>query len=70
MAIVKTLDAPLQQFKDEMQHLKDKLVSANWLKRARRTFIWHFRKEEIKDTFASLERYKLLFNLALQNDHT
>ena len=60
---------PLEQFETLLGQLNSRLEPKRGLRKVEIALKWPFRKEEIRDIFAALERYKSLFSLALQNDH-
>ncbi|KAG8528463.1 uncharacterized protein KY384_007381 [Bacidia gigantensis] len=71
-ATLQTLVAPqgpLDQFADLLKRLESKLVVGGGAKKIGKSFLWPFRKEEVKNILASLERQKAFFDLAQQNDH-
>ncbi len=63
------LEGPLKQFKDLLERIAGKLAPAHGMKKIGKVITWPFKKEELSDMFASLERYKTLLGLAMQNDH-
>jgi hypothetical protein len=63
------LDSPLKQFKILLEKIAGKLAPAHGMKKLGKAILWPFQKEELKDIFNSLERYKTLFGLAMHNDH-
>jgi hypothetical protein len=69
---LKSLSRPkgaLEQFKFALQRLTLKLAPVVGWWNAGNAVAWPFQKVEVKEILASIERYKSLFSLALQNDH-
>jgi hypothetical protein len=66
---IKQLQVPLQQFESALDRFAKKLKPAQGFKKLGKAMIWPFQKEDVKDILSTLERYKSLFNMALQNDH-
>ncbi|KFY47728.1 hypothetical protein V496_10483 [Pseudogymnoascus sp. VKM F-4515 (FW-2607)] len=60
---------PLEQFKSALERVASKLAPAVGWRKAGKAMIWPFRKEEISDILAEIERHKSIFSLALHNDH-
>jgi hypothetical protein len=63
---------PLNQFKECLELVADKIAGGSGkgrLRSAVTSMSWPFKKSEIAQLLASLERQKALFNLALQDDH-
>jgi hypothetical protein len=63
-------NGPLEQFQSTLEQLIEKLLPVVRLKKVGKTMTWPFRKGEIKDILCKIERQKMLFALALQNDNT
>ena len=65
-------DGPLTQFQKLLEQLASKLHPRNHrfgrLNEARQTLMWPFRTAEVQALLRSIENYKSLFQLALQND--
>ena len=63
---------PLDQFRDTLEQLATRLSPINRKMKALSEFgkaiAWPFKKDEVLRIVNSLERYKSLFHLALQND--
>jgi hypothetical protein len=62
-------DGPLEQLRNALERLVEKLAPATGLKRVGKILIWPLQKEDVKDILNTIERQKTLFGLALQNDH-
>jgi hypothetical protein len=65
-------NGPLEQFKICLTRILEKTKgssSTNKYKVAGSALSWPFKKAEVSELIATLERYKSIFNLALQNDH-
>lgn len=62
-------DGPIQQFQQALERLEHKLAPAKGVKKVGKAFIWPFEKAEIQGILSTIERQKLLFSLARQNDH-
>jgi hypothetical protein len=61
---------PLEQFKMALEGLVSKLQPADsGLQKWRKAAAWPFQKKETKDILSILERHKILFVLAVQDDH-
>jgi hypothetical protein len=67
--LMQSLRVPLNEFRLLAENLEAKLKPTTELKKVGRALVWHFEKNEIKQLLSEIERYKLLFSLALQNDH-
>jgi hypothetical protein len=63
-----SLDGPLKQFEIILTELSLRLKPKEGLKKTTQVLSWHFKKDEIKNLIGTVERYKTLFSLALQND--
>lgn len=61
-------DGPLALFKTTLERLLSRVEPVRGLRKAGRALIWPFKKQEVKDILDSIERQKLLFTLAFQND--
>ena len=62
-------DGPIQQFQKALERLEHKLAPVRGVKKLGKAFIWPFEKAEIQSILSTIERQKLLFSLARQNDH-
>ena len=62
-------DGPIQQFREALEWLEHKLAPVRGVKKVGKAFIWPFEKAEIQSVLSTIERQKLLFSLARQNDH-
>ena len=62
-------NGPLEQFDSTLKRLESKLRPVSGVRKATRTLLWPFQKEEIKDILRAIERQKSLFSLAVHNDH-
>lgn len=62
-------NGPLDQFKQALETLEAKMTDGGRLKKAGEALMWKFKKEEIANTLARIERLKTLIEIALQMDH-
>lgn len=62
-------NGPLDQLRAVMEKLAKRLKPACGMKKATKAILWPLRKEDVKELLDTIERYKTLFILALQNDH-
>jgi hypothetical protein len=62
-------NGPLDQFKQALETLQAKMTDGGRLKKAGDVLMWKFRKEEIAEILARIERLKTLVEIALQMDH-
>ena len=66
-------NGPLDQFKNALERLAARLAArlapAHGLKGIGKAVSWPLKKTEVKDILGKIERQKVLFSLALQNDH-
>ena len=62
-------NGPLDQFKNELERLTARLAPFHGLKGIGKAVSWPLKKTEVKDILGKIERQKVLFSLALQNDH-
>lgn len=62
-------NGPIQQFRTALEGLELRLAPVGVLKKIGKAFTWPFEKEEIQRILSTVERQKLLFTLARQNDH-
>ena len=62
-------DGPIQQFREALERLEHRLAPVKGVKKVGKAFIWPFEKAEIQGILSTVERQKLLFSLARQNDH-
>lgn len=62
-------NGPLDQFKQALETLQTKMTDGGRLKRVGEAMIWKFKKEEVDDILARMERLKTLVEIALQMDH-
>jgi hypothetical protein len=60
---------PLDQFKETLEALQDKITDGGRLKKASEVLVWKFKKEEIISILDRIERLKTLMGIALQMDH-
>jgi len=67
--MLQSLRVPLKEFRVLTENLEAKVKPTTGMKKVGRALVWHFEKNEIKQLLSEIERYKLLFSLALQNDH-
>jgi len=72
LATVQSLNmpnGPLEQFRSALERLDEKLEPVVGLNKAKKVLAWPFQKGEVKDILFTIERQKMAFILALQNDH-
>jgi hypothetical protein len=62
-------NGPLKQFKETLERLTACLAPVHGPKGIGKAVSWPLKKTEVKDILGKIERQKLLFSLALQNDH-
>ena len=62
-------NGPIQQFRAALEQLETKLAPVQGWKKVGRALTWPFEKEETLGILGTIERQKLLFTLARQNDH-
>ena len=62
-------DGPIQQFREALERLEHKLAPVRGVKKVGKAFVWPFEKAEIQSILSTIERQKLFFSLARQNDH-
>ena len=62
-------NGPIQRFRVALEQLETKLAPAKGWKKVGKACSWPFEKEEILGLLGIIERQKLLFTLARQNDH-
>ena len=62
-------NGPIQQFRAALKQLETKLALVKGRKKVGKALTWPFEKEETLEILATIERQKLLFTLARQNDH-
>jgi hypothetical protein len=60
---------PLSQFEKTMEDLEEKLKPATGPKKFGKRLTWNFEKQEIKELFSKIERFKTILIFALQKDH-
>ena len=60
---------PLEQFKNAMEELADKLKPESGMKMLGKALLWTLDKDEIDSTLSKIERLKTLVSLSLQKDH-
>lgn len=61
-------DGPLMQFRKVLLLLEERLTASKLRSKLIKTLTWPFSKPEVLEIMASIERQKLLFNIALSND--
>lgn len=61
-------NGPLDQFKQALETLQTKMTDGGRLKQVGKPLIWKFRKEEIANILARMERLKTLVEITLQMD--
>jgi hypothetical protein len=59
-------NGPLEQFRSSLERLAKMLAPAT---RLSNVMAWPFQSSEVRDILCKIERLKMLFSLALQNDH-
>ena len=62
-------NGPIQQFRAALEQLELKLAPVKGWKKVGKAFAWPFERGETLGILGSIERQKLLFTLARQNDH-
>ncbi|KAH8728164.1 ankyrin repeat domain-containing protein [Phaeosphaeriaceae sp. PMI808] len=62
-------NGPLDQFKQALETLQTKITDGGRLKKIGGALIWKFKKEEVDDILARMERLKTLIEIALRMDH-
>ncbi len=62
-------DGPLKQIESALKRLISKLNPARGLKRVSKALTWTLDKGDVNKMLTSIERQKVLFLLAMQNDH-
>ena len=62
-------NGPIQQFRAALKQLEIKLAPVKGYKKVANAFTWPFGKEETLGILGTIERQKLLFTFARQNDH-
>jgi len=60
---------PLDQFKQALEALQNKITDGGRLKKLGEALVWKFKKEEIAGILDRIERLKSLVGIALQMDH-
>jgi hypothetical protein len=60
---------PLDQFKQALEMVQDRLTESGRLKKASEALVWKFKKQEVADILGRMERLKTLVEIALQMDH-
>ena len=61
-------NGPLDQFKEALEMLQDKLTNRGRLKEIGEALVWKFKKEEVASILGQMERLKTQFEIALQMD--
>ena len=62
-------NGPIQQLRGALEQLESNLAPVGGWKKVGKAFTWPFEKGEIQRILSTIERQKLLFTLARQNDH-
>lgn len=62
-------NGPIQQFRAALEQLETRLTPIKGWKKIGKVFTWPFEKDETMGILGTIERQKLLFTLARQNDH-
>ena len=62
-------NGPIQQLQIALERLELSLAPVHGWKKVGKAFTWPFEKDEIQKLLSTIERQKLLFTLARQNDH-
>ena len=62
-------NGPIQQFRAALEQLEIKLAPVKVWQKVGKAFAWPFEREETLGILGTIERQKLLFTLARQNDH-
>jgi hypothetical protein len=63
-------NGPLTQFECALMQIRRRIEPIAGIKSARRAMLWPFRKEEVTNLLATVERQKALLALILQGNHT
>ena len=61
-------NGPLFQFESLLKSMEKELQPTSRAKRLGRPFVWHWRKKSLDPILQAIERYKLVFTVALQAD--
>jgi hypothetical protein len=61
-------NGPLDQFKDVLETMVNKLPSSTKRDQIKSVLLWKFTKKEVENALARMERLKSLINCALTND--
>jgi hypothetical protein len=69
LRIIALPKGPMEQFRIALERLASKLSPVGGIRSAGKALTWYFRKEEVSEILAIIERQKSLFVLALENDH-
>ncbi len=62
-------NGPIQQSREALERLESKLAPVGGWRKVGKAFTWPFERDEILAILSTVERQKLLFTLARQNDH-
>jgi uncharacterized protein YgfB (UPF0149 family) len=62
-------NGPLDQFKQALELLQNKMTDGGRLKKAGEALLWKFKKEEVGSILDRMERLKSMVEIALQMDH-
>lgn len=62
-------NGPLDQFKQALEELQDKLTGEGRWYKAGNALVWKFKKEEVTIILSRMERLKTLVEIALGTDH-
>jgi hypothetical protein len=69
VAVLGLPNGPLDHFRAALDSLASKLKPTKGMDKVAQCVLWPFHKEEIVSLLSTIERQKLCFELALQNDH-
>ena len=62
-------NGPLDQFKQVLELLQNKMTDGGRLKKVGEALLWKFKKEEVVSILDRIERLKSMVEIALQMDH-
>ncbi|OAL47323.1 HET-domain-containing protein [Pyrenochaeta sp. DS3sAY3a] len=62
-------NGPFDQFKQTLETLQTKITDGGRLKRVGEALVWKFKKDEVDNMLAQMERLKTLVEIALSMDH-
>lgn len=62
-------NGPLDQYKQALEQLLSVVEIQHGVQKVTRRLLWNFKKEEVVNILARMERLKSLVSIALENDH-